>query len=239
MKLHALIFPLCGLFAHPVSQPLRTPAARVTNQILAKDSHNYLEYASGQTIDELIASGQNYDPQSGTYLVSRKFGNEISPGRDLSPTLKIRLQDLSLNADAIVVGIPLDVRSALTETRKFVFSEYQVQVEKVLLNHSFNLAPTHTILVTRPGGEVNINGHIFHAIDPDIPDLKLGKAYVFFLHYNPHSQTFKSGPAETYRLDEDQAHSTQLHSDVLATSINRSTFLDTLDKAIAAIAGVQ
>lgn len=237
MFLHSIILPFVGLLFFPTNQPMRTPASQVTSRALTQDAHEYLEYASGQTIDEMISKGQNYDPQSGTITVSRKLYGEMLPGRDFKPDMLIRLEDLALNADAVIIGTPLDVTSELTQTRKFVFSEYQVRVTKVILNHDLNLLPTQTIVVTRPGGEVSVDGHAFRAIDPDVPKLVIGQSYVFFLHFKADSQTFKAGPEETYLVAGEQVQSTQLHSDVIPFSVKRTTFLETLDKAVTLIAG--
>ena len=93
-------------------------------------------------------------------------------------------------ADAIVLATVRSFEAALTESKKFIFTDYDVTVDDVLKGDTALLYAGSQIVVTRPGGELVIEGRRLRADDRSFRPLSVGNRYLLFLNFLPVTQSF-------------------------------------------------
>ncbi|HEY0322145.1 MAG TPA: hypothetical protein VGC66_14385 [Pyrinomonadaceae bacterium] len=110
---------------------------------------------------------------------------ELSPGGRPSSS-EAFLKNLASSADAVVIVTVTNKSSQLTENGSFVFTDYDVAVEEVLKdNGSNNIQSQSSIVVTRPGGRILLEGRVVTARDRVFKPLAIGGRYLLFLKYIP------------------------------------------------------
>jgi hypothetical protein len=150
-------------------------------------SNLYREYSRGQkSIPEQLGSGM-----PGVLI---KVGPPLE-GVTRNPT-PISLQDflrkLACDSDAVVIGRVKEKSSQMTESEDFVFTDYQLTVDEVLKDSAGRIIPQTEIIVTKPGGKIQIGGKIIQAIDVSFMALSEGKRYLLFLHRIPPTGAYKA-----------------------------------------------
>jgi hypothetical protein len=91
-------------------------------------------------------------------VISRNAPRE---GVGANPNEKSReayVLDATANSDIIVVAEPLLRNSAATETRRFIFSDYEAVINRIFLARDVTVLPGQKIVVTRPGGILQYRG---------------------------------------------------------------------------------
>lgn len=87
-------------------------------------------------------------------------------------------------ADAVVMGTVKSQQSFLTDEGTFVFTDYDFVVDEVLKKNAIvPLVSSETIVVTRPGGSLQLAGHTVRALDESLQPLEKGHRYLLFLNY--------------------------------------------------------
>jgi hypothetical protein len=87
-------------------------------------------------------------------------------------------------ADAVVMGTVKSQQSFLTAEGTFVFTDYDFVVDEVLKNNAIlPLVSSETIVVTRPGGSLQLAGHTVRALDESLQPLEKAHSYLLFLNY--------------------------------------------------------
>jgi hypothetical protein len=125
-----------------------------------------------------FAAGQETLPD----VVKREKGrveNHIS--REFSP---VDLPDLVKESDLIARVVVLDDgRSHLSKNQRAIHSDYTVQViDQLFLRRT--LKPATKIVVTKPGGTMNIEGYQIQSLEADFPAFQAGEEYVLFLKFD-------------------------------------------------------
>jgi hypothetical protein len=101
------------------------------------------------------------------------------PGADLE-----QLRATACGSDAVVIGNVVDSVSALTENETFVFTEHTLNVSEVLKNNtSAPISAGGQIVVTRPGGTLEINGGRVRAETEAILPFRVRAQYLLFLKF--------------------------------------------------------
>jgi hypothetical protein len=159
----------------------QSAASHVTDDMLAMDAKKYPEFSSGLTIEEFIAKGSHYDPINDAYAVAYhpNEGNRMAGTRRRDALLDIR--ELTYNSEVVVLATPLLRRSALIASHQFIFSDYEVRIDAVFVDYRRVLAGTSTVVVSRAGGEIVLNGKKVQAIETEFPLFSLGEQYLFFM----------------------------------------------------------
>lgn len=136
------------------------------------------------------------------------------------------LQGLACNADAVVIGVVKDKSSQLTEDGEFAFTDYELTVEQVVKDNKLShLEPNVLLTVTRPGGKIQISGHIVEAEDAAFKPLSKGQRYVLFLKFLPQLGSYTSlNSMSTYglgqnniRIETDEAVRSDLQKETPST----------------------
>lgn len=110
---------------------------------------------------------------------------ELSPGGRPSSSESF-LNNLASSADAVVIGTVTNKASQLTENGAFVFTDYDVALEEVLKsNGSNNIQSQSSIVITRPGGRILLEGRVVTTRDRSFKPLAIGGRYLLFLKYIP------------------------------------------------------
>jgi hypothetical protein len=105
------------------------------------------------------------------------------------------LRRMTCDSDAVLVGQVKDKVSQLTENGEFTFTDYQVITEVILKNNTAApINPQSTIIVTRPGGAILLNGKVIRGIDLSYKPFELGGRVLLFLKFIP-----ATGAYETFR----------------------------------------
>lgn len=102
------------------------------------------------------------------------------------------VQELTSNADTIVVGRVTNKSSQITENGSFLFTDYEFSVDESLKNTTAaKIDSQKTITVTRPGGKVLLDGHLITATDRSFRELLIGGRYLLFLKFIPGTATYR------------------------------------------------
>jgi len=115
------------------------------------DSRHFMEYGGSPTIERLVADPANSGKE--LIVVTRSARDETSSGMH-DGTLHNWLATRAANADLVVIAVPIRRHSALTSDHSFVFSDYDVQVERVLVDRSHSVRANRPITVARTGVHV-------------------------------------------------------------------------------------
>lgn len=111
----------------------------------------------------------------------------------LSLNLRAFLKDLICDSDAILVGEVKGKSAQLTEYGEFAFTDYEVVVEDILKNNNAApLQPANNIIVTRPGGLIELNGKVIRAIDESFKPFEVGESVLLFLKFIPATGAYQS-----------------------------------------------
>lgn len=143
--------------ATPVQLGVLTAKQRVHGSLF----NEYQERRGGKTISRLVEQAKGKSRMVKTIAFvgcgSDLIGPE-TPGKYFG--------ELAHESDAVIHGTALKKASQITEDDAFVFTDYDVVVKEVLKNNSDALIDTGaTIIVTRPGGRVLVDGIIVEAED--------------------------------------------------------------------------
>ncbi|HKS29217.1 MAG TPA: hypothetical protein VJS44_15420 [Pyrinomonadaceae bacterium] len=144
----------------------------------------YKDYKGNGKLLDLLKKEEN---NTGNELIITVMPGlpELSPGGRPS-TPDTFLNNLASTADAVVIGTVANKSSQLTENGAFVFTDYDVAVEEVLKeNGSNNIQSQSSIVVTRPGGRILLEGRIVTARDRTFKPFAVGGRYLLFLKYIP------------------------------------------------------
>lgn len=106
------------------------------------------------------------------------------------------LHKISCKADVIVAGIPRVRRSNITSDRRWVFSEFSVDVTEVLLAKDQTIPIPKVISLLRSGGLITLKGRVIDARSAD-GHLRLDQTYIFFLNRISKSNAFKTVASDT------------------------------------------
>ncbi|GEM_PF-1085304 len=100
---------------------------------------------------------------------------------------------LACEADAVVVATVRSKASQLTEEEAFIFTDYEMTVEEILKNNPASpITLQGSIMVTRPSGAVEIEGHKIKVVESLFAPLKGGHRYLLFLDFNHSLGTYRA-----------------------------------------------
>jgi hypothetical protein len=136
----------------------------------------------GRKLRDLVAERGDIEVREdvGTTFMPRSFN------------LRQYLQDLTCQADAVVVGTVKSKSSQLIEEGTFVFTDYELVAEEVLKNNvAVPIRQNNDITITRPGGAVKLNGHTIRAIDYRSEPLEVGERYLLYLKFIPATGAYR------------------------------------------------
>jgi hypothetical protein len=125
-------------------------------------------------------------------LVKRlEIGLVVLTPNQTEPGGESYLLERACAADAIFIGSVRDKNSQLTDDKTFVFTDYGFVVDTILRNDSpFALTPETSVVLSRIGGEVQINGRKVQAVADAAQPFEIGGRYLVFVTYLPERNTF-------------------------------------------------
>ena len=172
------------------------------NEQQREHSKLYGSYHTGRKLDSIPQKEFDRVAEPGVYI---ELGTPVvSTG---TPTLNFEdfLRKVYCNADVVLIAIPKDMASQLTENKEFIFTDYIAEVEKIIKNNlSSPVSPKSVITVTRPGGKVEIKGKVVTALDASFKYLELGKRYLLFLRYIPQTGTYQSINQGSFQIEDNE-----------------------------------
>ena len=117
------------------------------------------------------------------------------------------LRELTNTSDAVLIGVVKDRASFVTAEGTFVFTDYSLAVEQILKNNPMSfLHPFDNISVTRPGGNVQLEGRNIRALDESLGPLAVGSRYLLFLDYVPSTGGYKAFNSQgSFRIEGNRA----------------------------------
>ena len=108
---------------------------------------------------------------------------------------------MSCTSDAAIVGRAGDATSGLMQGDAFLYSDVEFRVEEVIKdNEKAAIQPDSTIIVTRPGGTITIQGRTVRAVDPNFRDFRRGRHYLLYLRYEPRTGAYKASGEDGFEL---------------------------------------
>ena len=116
------------------------------------------------------------------------------------------LKAIACDADAIVVGVIKDKSySQLTEDESFIFTDYEMVVQEIIKdNPAAPLQSNDIITVSRPGGEIKLNGKFVRAIDESFKPFQMNQQYVLFLRFIPSTDGYRAFSNGSFQLQKEK-----------------------------------
>ena len=156
----------------------------------------FLGVGTGKKITDLITT------ESEVRIVSAPPAAGDTPsGRPLSALDFI--ERITCKSDMIVVGSIVSKTSQLTADEDYVFTDFTVNVETVLDRDKSWIKPNSTIVISRPGGRVVLDGHLITAENQEAGTISVGKKYLLFLKNIPNSKGFTTLTNRSVALIDD------------------------------------
>jgi len=110
------------------------------------------------------------------------------------PTPVEELGMLAAESDLVVLGKIGTGTSHMTADKDFLYTDWNFTVEEVMkTNGNSPVYPGATILVTRTGGKLQVNGRTVYATCEDFLDFATGQEYLLYLRYVPETGAYASG----------------------------------------------
>lgn len=140
-----------------------------------KQRKNSKLYKGHPKIENLISKEKDVQMIIGEPYPINKFGGVSLPSQETY------LQDIICKTNTIVVAKVKNKNSQISEDKKSVFTDYELEIKDIIKNNSsLDLKSDSTITLTRSGGAVKINGHVITISDKSYKRLNLEKDYLFF-----------------------------------------------------------
>ena len=145
------------------------------------------EEGTRKTISDFIAH-----PESKVLGVNLGIG--LGPKLKESQTPEEYFGKLAYASDAVIRGRVVQKISQITEDDTFIFTDYDVEVIEVFKDNATPLLATgRSIIVTRPGGKVVVDGIIVEILDEHFLPLPVdNKAVILFLNYVPETGAYQA-----------------------------------------------
>jgi hypothetical protein len=137
------------------------------------------------------------------------------------------------NSDLIVIGLPIKARSLPIEDHTFAFTQYAVRVQKVVANDQNGLVPGDTIIVSRGGGELQVDDVLIKAIEPAFNEFLLNQSYVFMLRSIPGTGTYRALGSGTFSVRNGEVASASALENGKTPKKDIDHFMSEVDTAIA------
>jgi hypothetical protein len=192
----AFVFTSCGAHAQlsvPGSSPdLDTKLASYFNDFSSR-------WTFKQRIEEFAAKNQGHTP---TELVIEEHNVEafvdhgVHPPQGVSPLVVSALA----NSDVVVQGIPYISRSLPVQDETFLFTQYAVRVQRVFSDPSGRVRPGDTIIVSRQGGVLVVQGIPVRAVETAFDQFTLNVPYIFALKRLKDTETYLAIASRTFVL---------------------------------------
>jgi hypothetical protein len=167
----------------------------VVTQRQREHSKLYREYKTGKKLSELVAEIGDVKIRKNTPLSGGDLGAYTSDPQEL-------VKAMTCDADAIVVGKIKNKLSQITEYQDFVFTDYEMTVAEVLKdNPSRPIRAGTEIVITRPGGLIQLNGQTVEAIDNSFEPFTVEEHYLLFLRFLPVTGAYRApGSKSSFQL---------------------------------------
>jgi hypothetical protein len=101
---------------------------------------------------------------------------------------------LAAESDLVVLGKTGTGTAHMTAEKDFLYTDWNFIVEEVLKSNANSpVYPGATILVTRPGGKLQVNGRTVYATCGDFLDFATGQEYLLYLRFVPETGAYAIG----------------------------------------------
>jgi hypothetical protein len=170
--------------------------------------------------------------------------NSTEPGEDAVMTIHDYVGPLNpfpvAPSAAIVVGTVLSGKAFVSKDRTFVYSDYQVRVDRVLKQDaSASLAVGEQIVVARAGGTIRFpSGHVRNYLTSGQGFPAIGSQYLFFLGKpNFPQHEYEQVIGSLYLLSDGKVHPLDTEQLPLFDDMSDVVFLAKVEQAIKAQTG--
>jgi hypothetical protein len=254
----AALFRICICITLPLSIPDLPPKASAKNQqSQPKNSTDYdkkpTKYSDAPAKGEFQnQSSELASDQARRVVRESRFKNaypEITdpanspntePGEDAVMTITDYAGPLDpfpvARSSAVVIGTVLSGKAFVSKDRTYVYSDYQVRVDRVLKQDaSASLAVGEQIVVSRGGGTIRFpSGHIRNYLNNGEGFPAIGSQYLFFLNKpNFPQHEYEQVTGSLYLLSGGKVHPLDTEQLTLFDDMSDVVFLSKVEQAIA------
>jgi len=135
---------------------------------------------------DLLAKGKDID-----VIVTAPWVEAYTEGQT-KPSQETLIHKLTCDSDVIVQAKVLSKTSQLTEDRRFVFTDYSLELKEIIKSlPTPKLGTDVDIILTTPGGTVKVEGKRINVKVKTAKRLVIGDTYLFFLDFLADSDSFK------------------------------------------------
>lgn len=188
------------LVTFPLPAPSRGQGAKATPDQVEKVHSRLFHNGPVGQIPDMVSKGTGdvYVPCV-VAVVQRIW---VSPQEELAM--------LASESDLVALAKAEASESHMNADKDFLYTDWNFTVEEVLKeNPNASVSPGATIVVTRPGGKLKVNGRTVFATCAAFLDFASGQEYLLYLHFVPETGSYSIGAgarayavsATTKRLD--------------------------------------
>jgi len=189
---------LCIAFALRASLPAQ--GAKLTPDEIEKVHSRLFHKGPAGQIPDLLSKG------TGVVQVPCVVPSDQRIGMSFSDELTV----LAFKSNLVVVGKAETRKSHVNDDKSWLYSDWTFTVEVLKDNPAAPVQAGATILVTRPGGQLVINGRLVNANCTDFREFISGQEYLLFLSFFSETGAYMSGGTAAFALSSlhrlDQAH---------------------------------
>lgn len=166
------------------------------------------------------------DTETGGYLVGTPDSQQMANKSAL-------LQMQVANADLIIMGVPVKSRTLPIRNRSFLFTEYEVRVDRTITADQHYVIPGDAVIVSRGGGELVVDGVLVKAIEPAFTEFQLNKQYIFMLRAVPGTDTYRALGSGTFVVENGTVGTISPAEATRNPKRDLDSFLSELNEAVA------
>lgn len=232
------IWPMRNASARPMNGPAASVQAQSESSeeldtTLAKFYDLYFNLGTFENRIQQATAATGVKPKQLEIVKSREEKSHMGvASSQLPPGRTPQVWGEVMNSDLIVVGTPVKDRALPNENRTFAFTEYAVQVEKVLVPDHNNVLPGDTIIVSRGGGELTVDNVLIKAIEPAFSEFLLHQSYIFMLRSVPGTTTYQALASGTFAVRNGEVSSVSNFEKGATPKKELSSFISDIDSAI-------
>jgi len=179
----------------------QTPQQNVDPMVDAKlaayfESHSYLSPIEHK-IAEATTSNSGRKPHE-LVIEKRTVQDFVVQTRSTPINVSPLLLSVTANTGVMLMGTPLSSRPLLTKDHAFIFTTYDVRVDRIFLDTTGRIRVGDTISISRMGGNFTVNEVNVKAVDPAFDQFSINAPYIFALNVIPGTAGFVTTPLLTY-----------------------------------------
>jgi hypothetical protein len=241
MKLAISIWLICavagGLFSisrHVVAQKLPDDApTAVTRRPPTDDEKKFTDEFAKRYPKRKRIKLSEFMPESRDFGIGLGGnGDFVDMGETRDEIIDRIVNDLTCKSDLVLIGRPSTKVAHLSADESFIYTEYKVRIEDVVLRINSKLPVGDVIKLAWPGGKIRLENRTIEATDFSYSQLRTDAIYLLFLSEVPDAKGYLPvGVESAYEINSDSMKPHSPGQIDKGEGLNKDNFVTKVQKA--------